>query len=175
MAATYKQILEAIETIVKATDTKALTITSHLLGIEEGGSLDAYRSEADENKIHAWIMFRSKNIPRYPDNGAKPSYYAPHAAKPFRLDNSMSFLLKLYLSTETGSATDNSTLDAHALYDALRVAIAKKPKLGLAEDAIHSHGQLQLIQDRGVLPANDDGVHLLYCQLDVLVYETITP
>lgn len=173
-AATITELLDAIEGIIKTFDNKARVYKSHILGVEEGGSADAFRSDLDNRRIRAYVIYLNRNVPRLP-GGERTSYTLAHAMKAYRLDCNFSFVIKRYLGYATGTNDVNSSIEAAQAYMDLMVAIAKKPKLGLDQTAIDSHTNLQLIQDRGVIGANDDGAHLLYMQLDVLVYNTIQP
>lgn len=172
--ATLDQILDAIEQSIEAVDAGAKIFKSHILGYEDGGNIDVFREEAEPRRIRGYVIFLNRNTPKLP-GGDKTSYVLAHAKKPYRLDCNYQIIIKHYRGYDLGTNDANSTISASNAYINLMIDLAKKPKLGFAEDGIHSHGNLQLVQDRSVSPANEDGVHLLYMQLDVLAYQHITP
>lgn len=57
-------VINAIVGILQAADPAAKVIPHELLGVEDGESPDVYRSDLDNQRIHAWTIHRASAVIR---------------------------------------------------------------------------------------------------------------
>lgn len=168
---TPDDVLNAIVAELAVLDPTALIIPQPILGIEDGEQPDVYRSEKDENKVHAWVVYQSRMlVKRVGDVG----YTLDHAQRTRRADKTWSFLMKLYYQMGSGNAAANSQRQALALLNTVQNGFFKKPKLGIQNENLRQHNDVQFDPVR-VIPAGATKLHLAIGRLDVIVWESIAP
>jgi hypothetical protein len=162
-------VLTAINGILAEADSPGKIVPLELLGIEDGDSPDLFRSDDDGGLVHAWQVFRgAAGIKRQGD----VAYVLEHANRTRRADKTWSYTIKLYYEYATGSTASNSRKRVDSLIDTVQKAFFKRPKLGLANENLRQHNDLQFGSIK-VIPAGDLKIHLAVGRLDVVVWESI--
>jgi len=168
---THDQVLDAIVAELAALDPKGLIISQPILGIEDGDSPDLYRSDKDEKRVHAWVVYQTKALVK---RVGDVDYTLAGSVRIRRADRTWAFLMKLYYQMQTGSAASNSQRQLMTIINTVQNGFFKKPKLGIQNENLRQHNDVQFEAIRPI-PAGDLKLHLATGRLDVIVWESIAP